>query len=1181
MKRTTRAGLVMLGFGLTVAGLVAPARGAGPTPPASPAAVPEKAVQAVEPAGVPPAEATLGVEFGDQQAESFADLVVPLYAFRSGLLFLNPRISYTDDHAEEFNLGAGGRWLVPGHEVILGANLYYDYRDTALDNQFNQVGFGLECLSRWVDARWNYYLPVSDIESYDTFVTTTYTENRATVDAKNPYASGNSIQQEVVTVDRKVEVTSVSHWRMFEEAMEGYDAEVGALLPIPVIKDYADVKAFVGYYSFSGTLSDNIRGPKARLEIRPLPSLYLDAQVFDDKELYGSTYSVGARVSLPFDIGRLAHGRNPFADVASGFKRPSGPPPLSSRMTDMVVRDLHIRTDASGFEEVTQDRKVLKEQTISRSEDSDTHTLLSDVTFVDDDNRSGVENGTWEHPYRKIQDGVNNVTGDRNVYVLDAQHQYLENVMLNDGLKLWGNGAPIMGAGGHPFGNGVYPIVNGQGYGPAITLANNTVVSGFEITQPSLVPTRSPAVGETDHIDTRLVGVFGANVNDVVVRNNYIHGSGGMTYGVVLESFSQSEFKADVSENRIADVRGPGISVLAQNVTDVDLTLARNTVTGNQSDGLNVLAMGGDTFIARVSGDYSGNEGNGVSLTASGFNVAAGLFIDTRANDNSYNGIDVMLSASDVAGVLFASSADLGRVGTLVDTAAGALSGLLPITLPGDGGSLWAYAMDYAGLNGVPVDGVMQANDNGNNGIAATLASPSVGIAVLLGAETSRNGFGAPAAPSSPAPPLPGSAGTAVNIEAGDAPGVAVAAILRSRAEGNRGSGFEVNVDGDAAAVAVLADTAANRNGGAGVGVDAHSSDGIAAAVALSTDPVVGLAESVADAYLPGGIDLGFIPPYGMVQANDNRLSGICFDVRGEEFALGAVLDAQANHNGFNGIDITAKSWDGTAIGAVLSTRGVKALADQFVDASDIPFGLDAITVHGPVQANDNGANGVMMDVRASDSAFAAVVGVEANGNGWIIPPPHAPGTAFIGGNGIDVNVKSWGNGEALSFVANSTANANTRRGMDVTVKANEGDANAIFANVEASGNASDNISTTVRSADEDAYATFSGVTADGSLNGNGILAALNAADDVGVAITESHVLGNYDGDINLDLYCSTGDNGVWINDTAVTDLTDYFGMPSSIPDEWVHALREGPVTRASLSMTRTCLGGVLVTDTP
>ncbi|MGD9613646.1 MAG: inverse autotransporter beta domain-containing protein, partial [Kiritimatiellia bacterium] len=143
--RSFLAVLVLFAFGLSSA------QAAKSKTKAKPKEAPPPAAVETEPAGLPPAELTLGFQTRDSEMEGIGDLLLPVWnPGGTGLLFLNPRTAVVDHDEEEVNLGVGYRQLLPKLDVILGANLYYDYRDTGSFN-YDQWGFGLELLSPWID----------------------------------------------------------------------------------------------------------------------------------------------------------------------------------------------------------------------------------------------------------------------------------------------------------------------------------------------------------------------------------------------------------------------------------------------------------------------------------------------------------------------------------------------------------------------------------------------------------------------------------------------------------------------------------------------------------------------------------------------------------------------------------------------------------------------------------------------------------------------------------------------------------------------------------------------------------------------------------------------------------------------------------------------------------------------
>jgi len=100
----------------------------------------------------------------DDGLQGGVDALLPVWSNENQLLFLDARGSTDDESQQDASLGLGFRALLPDSDLILGANLFYDSLWTEHDNQFNQIGLGLEVLSEWVDGRVNYYLPEDDAE---------------------------------------------------------------------------------------------------------------------------------------------------------------------------------------------------------------------------------------------------------------------------------------------------------------------------------------------------------------------------------------------------------------------------------------------------------------------------------------------------------------------------------------------------------------------------------------------------------------------------------------------------------------------------------------------------------------------------------------------------------------------------------------------------------------------------------------------------------------------------------------------------------------------------------------------------------------------------------------------------------------------------------------------------------
>jgi len=442
----------------------------------------KRTVEAVE---MPAGGITIGGAFGEGTVEGFGDVLAPVLVLKRGLVFVNPRGSMNDSQEEEMNIGLGYRHLVPERKFIVGANAYYDTRWTRYENQFDQFGLGVEFLSEWVDARANAYMAEDgkklaqqreEVEQWTTHSSSSYWSEL--------YGAGNAILQDYVTVSKSTDWTVRRVYESYEAAMDGWDAEVGVKLP--GLEKWPEMRLFVGYQSFENPFGEDLEGLKARVEVRAVPGLTLDAAYYEEEALNaGSEYLVGARVRVPFDLAKVGQKKNPFEGAASAF-RPAKDKPFADRMTEQVIRDVAVRTVESQLEENEALRQTHAQTHTSTSRKK--HTILDGIAFVDGDNVDDpLENGSYEHPYDHVQEGVNKAALSPEIditYVMpvtEVDDRYRETVVVREGVTVWGAGTPIYGYGGMSFGGGTYPVVDGESRGPAFTMRSGTTLTGFEI----------------------------------------------------------------------------------------------------------------------------------------------------------------------------------------------------------------------------------------------------------------------------------------------------------------------------------------------------------------------------------------------------------------------------------------------------------------------------------------------------------------------------------------------------------------------------------------------------------------------------------------------------------------------------------------------------------------------------
>lgn len=197
-------------------------------------------------------------EFGmnveeDDGPDYFSDLIFPLsrHPDDTRVLFLEPRAKLADGEWL-FNLGAGLRELVLNRSWLLGANMFYDY-----ETQYShyRLGWGLEALSSYAEARSNFYLALS--------------------------------QQRLVEESGSV--------LAFEEAVDGFDFELGAPMPY-----YSRLKVFGGMNWYNFEKFNNRYGWTLRAEYTPVPALVIDGLLSNDTK---GNLDWGMTVALKIPLG--------------------------------------------------------------------------------------------------------------------------------------------------------------------------------------------------------------------------------------------------------------------------------------------------------------------------------------------------------------------------------------------------------------------------------------------------------------------------------------------------------------------------------------------------------------------------------------------------------------------------------------------------------------------------------------------------------------------------------------------------------------------------------------------------------------------------------------------------------------------------------------------------------------
>lgn len=326
---------------------------------------------------------TVGGHVSESLTDAFADIHVPFWRPGGHSFFLNPRVLATDDSLERYSLGGGWRWLMPAPEIILGANAYWDHLESPGGFGYEQFGAGAEILTRWLDARFNYYLPEEGVNAAGGW-------SSEELGGTEPVREGDYLVCETRYRD--------SWWSHREAALQGYYGEVGCL--VPGLDKYAELRFFAGYYNYEAASDDPLWKPsyegfKARAELRVPPAVTLDVEYVDDEEIMGGHWIGGVRVTVPFDVGNIFRGKNPFEGIGEMF-RPRRRE-FAERIGEMVIRSPRIAV-------VESDERLSTESTVTRYE-------YAPIGAVGGSGGSLTLNGVGSRPYGDVTGGTITVLG--------------------------------------------------------------------------------------------------------------------------------------------------------------------------------------------------------------------------------------------------------------------------------------------------------------------------------------------------------------------------------------------------------------------------------------------------------------------------------------------------------------------------------------------------------------------------------------------------------------------------------------------------------------------------------------------------------------------------------------------------------------------------------------------------
>jgi len=285
---------------------------------------------------------------------------------------------------------------------------------------------------------------------------------------------------------------------------------------------------------------------------------------------------------------------------------------------------------------------------------TDSLSLERSIIYVDDDNVAGPWDGSWEHPYQYIQDGINNAANGDTIYVLNGL--YTQKLNVNKQVSIIGqNRENTIIDTGTQSGNSIQIVVD------YVNMSTFTVKSRYTSTGYGIA-----------------VGISSAKVSNIILQNIAVNKSVGKGYGIYVyyslgsvDIINCEVFKAQygiyvmspanptrIINCSVHDNTGNAI-FFRYYYSEVAPFLIQNVTTyNNTGTGINLDSMNDGDIIGCTS--YN-NTYSGISLSNSDYvnitncvtynNVKEGIKIGSGYNDPEYCNITNCTSYNNQIGI--------------------------------------------------------------------------------------------------------------------------------------------------------------------------------------------------------------------------------------------------------------------------------------------------------------------------------------------------------------------------------------------------------------------------------------------------------------------------------------------------------------------------------------------------
>jgi hypothetical protein len=485
----------------------------------------------------------------------------PYFLVNDSLFFSDLRFYPTIDGTFGGSLGGGYRYYSRSLNRIFGASLWYD-GDGTRDVYFQQVGLSLETYGV-IDFRTNLYLPVGQ---------TTQQGGQAIVSGSQQFVGQNLAYDTLTT---------------YLAAMRGLDFEAGVGIPGRFAEDHG-IRAYLGGYYYNDDEGDHILGISGRVQANIWSGLDASVQVTND-----NYFNTRAFLNVSWTFGPLH--RSELSQATT-----------EGRLGERVTRNFTVL--AISESQVNDPLAV----------NPNTHQPYV-IAHVDSSAAPGGD-GSVNSPFQTLAAAEASGAAVLFVHAGSVFNGSAASVVMNPGQYLFGDGTgernflPISTYGQillpHGPTTGALPVLNAS-TSPAVTLANNSEVSGFTIN------------------NSTGVGVLANGVGGITMKDLYVNGAG--TDGIQIVNATGNSLLTNVN---VSNSAGNGLLI---NGGDSNVQFA-GTLVGNQLHDLAIENIGTNSVMNMNNALFPGSGSQGILLS----NVAGTVnFNNLSVGNTTSNAVDI------------------------------------------------------------------------------------------------------------------------------------------------------------------------------------------------------------------------------------------------------------------------------------------------------------------------------------------------------------------------------------------------------------------------------------------------------------------------------------------------------------------------------------------------------------